>query len=529
MAESKNTPDWGAVFREQMNFWRVAMSMISSGHRSMRSWIAANMRHGDTRRVDLPWQGAPSPNVVMRGIRPTTAVTVWRPPVALRALSSEDAANAWHRAIGGGPRPPSGAGRRDDVSRLFTSNAFYRGVEPPSMFESSAFAVSTPEQAAAWRAEQKEAEERHERASSLWKAHRSQTRKRKIQQDRAWRLDTMDPYERDIEEKTERYGSRERAEQKAVEESIGWLPKWGQKMLKNSTLSTKNIVFLGKNLKDFPIVGKAIGMAMNRPVAAATAIPFAIAGVAASIFARGTRASKELSDWENIAYLTGPLPSEFENAAREAGLTNRSDIYRRYAKAMKKYGDASLMYKGVGEQAERMSPRERMYLAESLEMDEADMMIASRIVKKRPLSAAKQRIKATGLFEKSMIMAAAPDSPGIGSNIFSAIMSLPIMHQYGAWLTERRLKNKGLYSWPKFKAVEEAVDSAERAKSGAGRPSDSGSLDDKQSATRISINIGDIALPGVKDARGFMDEIASLSDDAAGRNMVLASFDRMVV
>lgn len=528
MDESKNTPDWGAVFREQMNFWRAAMSMISSGHRSMRSWIASNMRHGDARNVDLPWQGAPSPSVVMRGRQPTTAVTVWRPPVALRALSSEDAANAWHRMIGGGARPPSGAGRRDDVSRLFTSNSFYNAAAPASMLEASAFAVATPEQAAAWMAEREMAAERHERASSLWKAHRSRERKREIRRDRAFRLDMMDPYERGIAEMTERYGSRERAEQKAISDSIGWLPKWGQKMLKNSNLSTKNLVVLGKGMKAVPgMNGLTMAMRAHPAIAGAMAVSASI-GAMKDIFGKGTTAASTVTKWEQLEYMSGPLPIEFKNAARRAGVKDRADIQRRYARMMMKYGDAESMYRRTGMAAANMPPLARMYLASSLEMDEVDMMIAASISKTLPLSASRKRMSNAGYVQEAMTKASAPGSGFWAS--FGAVVDT-VFGGIPSWLATAALDyfSSGEYDVQKSRAVESAIDSAERAKSGADRPSDSARLDDKQSATSISINIGDIALPGVKDAREFMDEIASISNDAADRNMVLASFDRMVV
>ena len=83
------------------------------------------------------------------------------------------------------------------------------------------------------------------------------------------------------------------------------------------------------------------------------------------------------------------------------------------------------------------------------------------------------------------------------------------------------------------RVIEDAVNSAVRsADEDAKRPKADVrqyNLDDKQGNVTININTGDLSLPGVQDAEGFVSGMATLAMQKGERMSVLTSMDRMVV
>ena len=347
-----------------------------------------------------------------------------------------------------------------------------------------------------------------------------QARIRRIKQGRAYRRAMMDDYDRTIYDTSKVFGGRGRAENAIRSKVLKELPPFMKNMLMNSRISTKTLTKMYEN----PIAGKF----MKHPGLAAAGLAMASFGLAGRLLGHSDDANAAIVSYQNAVNLYGKPSKRFTEAAYHAGMKDPAEVAKAWGKFTMAFGVPERGAMTVGMSLGKASDLQRIFFSNEHGLSAAEMTLIDILSGNGRMSITSQRAQNV-ITNKQKLWQQYGLSTGSGvGDTFRAYSSLMPAAMEGSARTHKELI-KAEYE----RSLEEAVNSAVRsADEDAKRPKTYGrqyNLDDKQGNVTININTGDLSLPGVQDAEGFVSGMATLAMQKGERMSVLTSMDRMVV
>lgn len=402
----------------------------------------------------------------------------------------------------------SGAGRRDDFRPIFTdTNAFYRESERPDPLYT--FPLVTQEQARQWN------EERERNAQTS-----SERNRRTIRQGRAYRRSMMDDYDRTIYDTSKVFGGRGRAENAIRSKVLKELPPFMKNMLMNSRISTKTLMKMYEN----PIAGKF----MKHPGLAAAGLAMASFGLAGRLLGHSDDANAAIVSYQNAVNLYGKPSKRFTEAAYHSGMKDPAEVAKAWGKFTMAFGVPERGAMNVGMSLGKASDLQRIFFSNEHGLSAAEMTLIDILSGNGRMSITSQRSQNVITNKQKLWQQYGLST---GSGVWESIQGYSSLMP-GAMEGSARTDKEGIKR-AYDRVIEDAVNSAVKsADEDAKRPKADVrqyNLDDKQGNVTININTGDLSLPGVQDAEGFVSGMATLAMQKGERMSVLTSMDRMVV
>lgn len=176
-------------------------------------------------------------------------------------------------------------------------------------------------------------------------------------------LDTMDDYDRKIHDLGKKYGGgsegRRRADDVIRNNALKGLPKFMQKLLKNSSISTKT---LGAMTHMMP---RVFGILSN-PIAMGAALGIGTWKLASGFSENADNANRSVVSWRNAANFFGTPSERFQKAAYLAGIKDPAKIAQMYGELTYNFGDAETAMESIGYSLKGKGTKERLFTAKSL-------------------------------------------------------------------------------------------------------------------------------------------------------------------
>jgi len=346
-----------------------------------------------------------------------------------------------------------------------------------------------------------------------------QARARRIRQGRAYRRAMMDDYDRSIYDTSKVFGGRGRAETVARNKVLKDLPPFMKNMLMNSRISTKTLTKMYEN----PVIGKF----MKHPGLASFGLGMTVLTLLGNILGKSDEANAAIVSYQNAVNLYGKPSQRFTEAAYMAGFKDPAEIAKAWGRLSMIVGDPEHGIKNVGMSLGKADHRQRLAFSQTYNLDPNMMALIDILSGNQRLSISDQRAQNV-ITNKQKLWQQYGFSTGssLGDTARAVGTLIP-----GTMETSAREKPEAIEK-AYDRILDEAVNSAVRsAEDEAKRPKTDKqyNLDDKQGNVTINISTGDLSLPGVQDAEGFVSGMATLAMQKGERMSVLTSMDRMVV
>lgn len=349
---------------------------------------------------------------------------------------------------------------------------------------------------------------------------RQQARIRRIKQGRAYRRAMMDDYDRTIYDTSKVFGGRGRAENVIRSKVLKELPSFMKNMLMNSRISTKTLMKMYEN----PIAGKF----MKHPGLAAAGLAMAAFGLTGRLLGQSDEANEAIVKYQNAANLYGKPSKKFTEAAFHAGLKDPAEVAKAWGKFTLLFGNPERGSVNVGMGLGKVSDLQRIFFSNEYGLSAAEMTLIDLLSGNGRMSITPQRAQNVITNKQKLWQKYGLST---GSGVWESIQGYSSLMP-GAMEGSARTDKEGIKR-AYDRVIEDAVNSAVKsADEEAKRPKTDGqqyNLNDKQGNVTINITTGDLSLPGVQDAEGFVSGMATLAMQKGERMSVLTSMDRMVV
>ena len=331
---------------------------------------------------------------------------------------------------------------------------------------------------------------------------------------RAYAYDQMGDYDRTRYDLSQKYKSSSLADAKIRRDALKRLPGWMKDIVSNSSISTKTLFGLQKQMENFkkiPFVGK-----MFDPVSMGLGIGVGVVDLAFRGSHAVDKANANLASWGNAKDVYGEVSQRFTKAAMLAGIQDPRKIQDLYGKLTAEKGDADMFLSAIGPGIARMKPgREKTAVMKSLRFDPEMMQIASFYSGEKVPEFFRQELGNTVRSNiKKIQMTANPE--GL-MDFFKGV--------YGdASVAAKFIDEKDWAYWNdvvrKNDSVTKAIDSENTYQktysTGASNSPSGGKV------INVSISTGDVVLPNAKDGQSFADDLFDFSEKKTG---TLHAFD----